>query len=138
MTLILCVLENSCPKRQAGALPTWFQRPKNQFFKLVLRSICALRKSSRTFFSWNKFEQTPFSSIWRFFMDVQMTKESGVLCFSEWWRPWFEKSEVTGIRQLFYCALAPPNPFKNLLCKRPWETCKMIRRKKNYVVWLRI
>ena len=49
ITLNLCVLEDSCPKRQASALPTRFQRPKNQFSKLVLRSICVLRKSDRTF-----------------------------------------------------------------------------------------
>ena len=64
------------------------------------------------FFSWNKFKQTPFASIRRFFMDVPMTKERGVLCLSEWWRPWFEKSEVTGIRQLFYCALGSPQPIQ--------------------------
>ena len=113
MTLILCVLENSCPKRQARALPTWFQRPKNQFSKLVLRSICALRKSSRTFFfvktSSNRRHLHRFDD---FFMEVPMTKESGVLCLSEWWRPWFEKSEVTGIRQLFYCALGSPQPIQ--------------------------
>ena len=91
-----------------------FQRPKNQFSKLVLRSICALRKSSRTFFfvktSSNRRHLHRFDD---FFMDlVPMTKESGVLCLSEWWRPWFEKSEVTGIRQLFYCALGSPQPIQ--------------------------
>ena len=74
--------------------------------------LCFEKVEQDFFFRENKYKQTPFASIWRFFMDVPMNKERGVLCLSEWWRPWFEKSEVTGIRQLFYCALGSPQPIQ--------------------------
>ena len=68
MTLILCVLENSCPKRQARALPTWFSKAEKSVFQISFTLyLCFEKVEQDFFFRENKFKQTPFASIWRFF-----------------------------------------------------------------------